>query len=52
MTLQAGMLVLLCVGFAVYVAAKVYALNRQSQRDWENTDKSRLKEWEDEDDWN
>jgi hypothetical protein len=36
--------------FIVYVVAKVYAMNRQSQRDWENTDKTRLKVWQDEDD--
>lgn len=37
--------------FIAYVVAKVYAMNRQSRRDWENTDKSKLKTWEDEDDW-
>ena len=35
----------------VYTIAKVIALNRLSQQQWEETDKSKLKEWDDEDDW-
>ena len=43
--------------FFTYVIAKVWALVKQSERDWEKVDKSKLKEWEDDpdswdnDDW-
>ncbi|MEE4184412.1 MAG: hypothetical protein V2J12_01455 [Gammaproteobacteria bacterium] len=51
MTQPLAVVAVLAVVFIAYVAAKVYAANRQSQRDWENTDKTRLKTWQDEDDW-
>ena len=35
----------------VYTIAKVVSLNRLSEQQWEQTDKSKLKEWDDEDDW-
>ena len=35
----------------VYTGAKVIAYMRQSDREWEQVDKSKLKEWEDDDEW-
>ena len=35
----------------VYTIARVVSLNRLSQQQWEQTDKSKIKEWNDEDDW-
>ena len=35
----------------VYTIAVVIRYNRQSQRQWEQADKSKLKEWEEDDDW-
>lgn len=44
--------VLLIVAFViVWVAAKVFEAVRKSERQWREVDKSKLKEWEDEDDW-
>jgi len=34
----------------VYTIAKVIEYMRQSERQWEQVDKSKLKEWDDEDD--
>jgi len=34
----------------VYTAVKVIGYMRQSERQWEKVDKSKLKEWEDDDD--
>jgi hypothetical protein len=34
----------------VYTIAKVIGYMRQSERQWEEVDKSKLKEWDDEDD--
>jgi hypothetical protein len=34
----------------VYTIAKVIGYMRQSERQWEQVDKSKLKEWDDEDD--
>jgi len=47
-------LILLLVMIAViivYTIARVVSLNRLSQQQWEQTDKSKIKEWNDEDDW-
>ena len=38
------------VVFVVYVLAKVLSYMRQSDTDWKQVDKSKLKKWEDEDD--
>ena len=35
----------------VYTIARVVSLNRLSQQQWEEADKSKLKEWEDDDEW-
>ncbi len=43
--------VLLVVLFAVYVAGKVFAAMRKSEREWQQADKSKVKSWEDEEDW-
>ena len=36
---------------AVYVLAKVRHYMRQSDEQWRQVDKSKLREWDDEDDW-
>ena len=36
--------------FVLLAAAKIYALMRQSRAEWEQVDKSKLKEWEDDED--
>ena len=35
----------------VYTIAKVVSYNRLSQKQWEQVDKSKLKEWDDDDTW-
>ena len=35
----------------VYTIAKVVSYNRLSQKQWEEVDKSKLKEWDDDDSW-
>ena len=35
----------------VYTIAKVVSYNRLSKKQWEQVDKSKLKEWDDEDSW-
>ena len=35
----------------VYTIAKVISYNRLSQKQWEQVDKSKLKEWDDDDTW-
>ena len=35
----------------VYTVAKVIDYMRQSERQWQEVDKSKLKEWDDDDDW-
>lgn len=35
----------------VYTIAKVISYNRLSQKQWEEVDKSKLKEWDDDDPW-
>ena len=35
----------------VYTIAKVINYNRLSKEQWEQVDKSKLKEWDDDDDW-
>ena len=36
---------------AVYTIAKVVQYMRQSERQWQEVDKSKLKKWGDDDDW-
>jgi hypothetical protein len=38
---------LIIAGFACYVVAKVIAYMRQSEREWKQVDKSKLKTWDD-----
>jgi len=35
----------------VYTAVKVLAYVRKSERQWRDVDKTRLREWNDDDDW-
>lgn len=45
-------LVVLIIAFIVaWVLAKVVANARKSEQQWREVDKSKLKEWDDEDDW-
>lgn len=44
------LLVLIAV-VVVYTIARVVSLNRLSQQQWEEVDKSKLKEWDDDDTW-
>ena len=37
--------------FVVYIITRVYQANKVSEEDWDKVDKSKLKEWDDEDDW-
>jgi hypothetical protein len=41
---------LIMAAFALYVAAKVFGYMRQSERQWKDVDKSKLKAWEEDDD--
>lgn len=36
---------------AIYTIGKVIENVKKSRRQWDEVDKSKLKEWEDEDDW-
>lgn len=48
-----GLIILLVmiVVIIVYTIAKIITYNRLSQQQWEEVDRSKLKEWEDEDPW-
>ena len=48
-----GLLPVLLIIAAViaWVIAKVIVNARKSEQQWEEVDKSKLREWEDEDDW-
>ena len=35
----------------IYTIAKVIQHNRRSQEQWREVDKSKLREWDDDDDW-
>ena len=37
--------------FAVFTAAKIYSYIRHSRVQWSQVDKTKLKEWSDDDDW-
>ena len=44
--------VLLIIAFVIlYVIGKVVGYVRKSEQQWQEVDKSKLKEWEDDDDW-
>ena len=46
-----ALLLLFIFGVVVYTIAKIVQLKRQSERQWEQVDKSKLKEWDDDEDW-
>ena len=43
--------VLIIAAFACYVVAKIIAYMRKSDRDWQRVDKSKLKTWDDDEEW-
>lgn len=47
--MESGLWIALAIvaGVAVYVALKVIAYSRRSDRQWAEVDKSKLKEWDD-----
>ena len=45
------LILIMIAAIIVYTIAKVINYNRLSQQQWEEVDKSKLKEWDDEDDW-
>jgi uncharacterized integral membrane protein len=44
-------LLIMIAGIIVYTIAKVVSYNRLSEQQWEQVDKSKLKEWDDDDEW-
>ena len=44
-------LLIFIAAVVVYTVAKVVSYMRQSERQWEQVDKSKLKEWDDEEDY-
>ena len=40
---------LLVLGVVVYVIVRVYQYSRKSEEEWRQVDKSKLREWEDDD---
>lgn len=42
---------LIIIVVVLYVLAKVVAYARKSERQWQQVDKSKLKSWEDDEDW-
>lgn len=44
-------LLIMIAVIVVYTIAKVVSYNRLSQKQWEQVDKSKLKEWDDDDSW-
>ncbi len=44
-------LILIAAAVVIWVLAKVYANIRKSERQWREVDRSKLREWEDDDDW-
>ena len=51
MSVPALLLLLFIVGVVVVTIARVNQLNRRSKEQWREVDKSKLREWEDDDDW-
>jgi hypothetical protein len=41
---------LIMAGFVLYVVGKVFGYMRQSERQWKEVDKSKLKAWKDDED--
>jgi hypothetical protein len=44
-------LLIMIAVIVVYTIARVIELMRKSEEQWEEVDKSKLKEWDDDDDW-
>lgn len=44
-------LLLMIAVIIIYTIAKVVKYNRQSEEQWQQVDKTKLKEWDDDDDW-
>ena len=44
------LLLVMILGVIIYTIAKVIRLNRLSEQQWEQADKSKIKEWDD-DEW-
>ena len=44
-------LLVFIVVVVAYTAKRIIELNRQSQRQWDQVDKTKLKEWDEDDDW-
>jgi uncharacterized integral membrane protein len=44
------LLLVMILGVIIYTIAKVISLNRLSEQQWEEADKSKIKEWDD-DEW-
>ena len=44
-------LLIMIAGIVVYTIVKVLQYMRLSDKQWEEVDKSKLKEWEDDDEW-
>lgn len=42
---------LLLGAFVLYVLAKVVGYMRKSEQDWQQVDKTKLREWEDDEEW-
>lgn len=45
------LILIMIAAIIVYTIAKVISYNRLSEQQWKKVDKSKLKEWDDEDDW-
>jgi len=45
-------ILLIIVAVVVYTIAKVIEYKRRSERQWREVDRSKLRKWDDEDDWN
>ena len=43
--------ILIIIAVIVWVLAKVYSNIKKSEQQWREVDKSKLKEWQDDDDW-
>lgn len=44
------LLVMIAV-IVIYTIAKIISYNRLSEKQWEDVDKSKLRKWDDEDEW-
>lgn len=43
--------ILIIIAIVFWVLAKVYSNMKKSERQWREVDKSKLREWQDDDDW-